>query len=168
MVFPKKLIWNTIFLVLSGKTIFLFPENIILFFRRKMKSDLSQKNTWKYDIFFKCPEKMVFPKKIAVEYNLSYIIWKDGFFLQKIWYFFVERKMKDDLSQEVHGNMILSVCMYKCQKYDCTFLQKKSKMIFPRKNWNSRSYSRKSSNDFLYFHGDVSTNYFQVKKKQEI
>ena len=82
MVFPKKLHWNMIFLVvLFGKVIFLFPENMILFFRRKMKDDLSQKkNTWKYDIFFKCSEKFVFPKKIALEYDLSRIIWKDGVF----------------------------------------------------------------------------------------
>ena len=39
----KKLHWNLIFLVLSGKMIFLFPENMILFFRRKMKDHLSQK-----------------------------------------------------------------------------------------------------------------------------
>ena len=39
------------FLVLSRKMIFLFLENMILFFRRKMKDDLSQKNTRKYDIF---------------------------------------------------------------------------------------------------------------------
>ena len=51
------------FPVLSGKVIFLFPENVILFFRGKMKDDLSQKNTWKYDIFFNCSKKMVFPKK---------------------------------------------------------------------------------------------------------
>ena len=63
MVFPKKLWWNMIFLVLSGKMIFLFPENMILFFRRKMKDDIFQKNIWKYDVFFKCSEKMVFPKK---------------------------------------------------------------------------------------------------------
>ena len=62
MVFPKKSHWNMIFLALSGKMIFLFPENMILFFRHKRKDDLSQKNTWKYDIFFKCSEKMVFPK----------------------------------------------------------------------------------------------------------
>ena len=31
-----------IFLVLSGKMIFLFPENMILLCRRKMKEDLSQ------------------------------------------------------------------------------------------------------------------------------
>ena len=48
-----------IFLVSLGKMIFLFPENMILFFRQKMKDYLSQKNTWKY-VFFKCSEKMVF------------------------------------------------------------------------------------------------------------
>ena len=39
-VFPKNLRWNMIFLVLSGKMIFLFPENNILHVRRKMKDDL--------------------------------------------------------------------------------------------------------------------------------
>ena len=43
MVFPKKLCWNIIFVVLSGKVTFLFPENMILPLRRKMKDDLSQK-----------------------------------------------------------------------------------------------------------------------------
>ena len=42
-VFPKRLRWNMIFLVLSGKMIFLFPENMILRVRRKMKDDLSLK-----------------------------------------------------------------------------------------------------------------------------
>ena len=50
MVFPKKLHWNMSFLVSSVKMIFLFAENNILFFKRK------------YDIFFKCSEKMAFPK----------------------------------------------------------------------------------------------------------
>ena len=152
-----------IFLVLSRKMIFLFPGNIILFFRRKMKDDLSEKrtwkydifsnvlkrwcfqknstgiwsfflyylkrwyfffpklwsyafdgkwkviflkkNTWKYDIFFKCPKKIVFPKTIALEYDISCIIWKDGVFLQKIWFFFFGWKLKDNLFQEIHGNM---------------------------------------------------------------
>ena len=49
-----------IFLVLSEKMIFLFPENMILFFRHKRKDDLSQKSTWKYHIFFRCSGKMVF------------------------------------------------------------------------------------------------------------
>ena len=51
-----------IFLLLQEKMIFLFPEDMILFFRQKRKDDLPQKNTWKYDIFFKCSEKMAFPK----------------------------------------------------------------------------------------------------------
>ena len=45
-----------------------------------MKDDLSQKNTRKYDIFFKCSEKMVFPKRIALGYDLSCTIWKGGIF----------------------------------------------------------------------------------------
>ena len=39
MVFPKKLRWKLIFLVLSGKMIFLFPENMILHVISKMKDD---------------------------------------------------------------------------------------------------------------------------------
>ena len=137
MIFPKKSHWMIfdliIFLdVLSGKKIFLFPENMILFFRRTMKDDLSQKNTWKY-IFFKCPEKMVFPKKIALEYDISCIIWKYGIFFQKAWYFFFGRKMKDDLSHEIHGNMIFSVYMYKCYKYDIILLQKNQRWYSPEK-----------------------------------
>ena len=62
MVFPKKSHWNMIFPVLSLKMILLFPKNMTLFFRHKRKDDLSQKNTWKYDIFFKCSEKMAFPR----------------------------------------------------------------------------------------------------------
>ena len=61
-----------IFLVLSGKIIFLFPENIILFLRMKMEDDRSQKNTWKYDIFFKCSEKVAFPKKLL--WNMIFLV----------------------------------------------------------------------------------------------
>ena len=83
MVFPKKLHWNMIFLALSGKMIFLLPENMILYLRRKMKNDLSQKNTRKYDIFFKLSEKMVFQKRAVPAHYLSCIIWKDGAFFPK-------------------------------------------------------------------------------------
>ena len=46
---------SIIFLVLSGKAIFLFPENMILFFRLKMKDHISQKNTCKYYSFKESP-----------------------------------------------------------------------------------------------------------------
>ena len=32
--------------------------------------------------------------------------------------------MKDDLSQVIHGNIIFSVYMYKCYKYDITLCKK--------------------------------------------
>ena len=50
-----------IFLVLSGKVIFLFPENMILTPDGKWKMIFlkkKKKNTQTYDDFFKCPEKM--------------------------------------------------------------------------------------------------------------
>ena len=62
---------------------FLFPENMILHLRRKMKDDLSQKNTRKYDVFFKLSEKMVFSKRVAPGHDLSCITWKDGIFSRK-------------------------------------------------------------------------------------
>ena len=43
----KKLRWNMIFLALSGKMIFVFPENMMLPLRGKMKDDVSQKKTKK-------------------------------------------------------------------------------------------------------------------------
>ena len=75
--------WKMIFLVWSGSMIFLFPENMILPLRRKMKDDLSQKNTRKYDIFFKRSEKMVFSKRAELGHDISCIIWKMVFFSQK-------------------------------------------------------------------------------------
>ena len=108
MVFPKKLHWNIIFLILSGKMIFLFPENMILFSRHKRKDDLSRHKR-KDDLFFKYSEKMVFPKnsrlntisfvisgKIVFLFSRKYDIfslggkWKKMIFIKKsmeIWYF---------------------------------------------------------------------------------
>ena len=160
-VLSKKSCWNMIFLVLSGKMIFLFLENIILAFRRKMKDYLSQKNTWKYHIFFKCSEKMVFPKKS--HWNMIFLVVLSGkmkFFSSKIWSYSLDENGRWSYSKKIHGNMIFSVYMYKCYKRDITLPLKKSKMIFSRKNtlkddWNFRSHSRKSSNDSLNFYGDL-------------
>ena len=88
MVFPQNLRWNMIFLVWSGRMIFLFLENMILPLRRKMKDNLSQKNTRNYDIFFKRSEKMVFSKRAALGHDISCIIWKDGIFFPKNMIFF--------------------------------------------------------------------------------
>ena len=93
------------------------------------------KNTWKYDIFFKCPEKMVFSKGIALGHDLSGIIWKDDTFFQKTWYFFLGRKVRGDLFQDIHENMKFSVYTYGFYKRGTVaHCQKKSKMILSRKN----------------------------------
>ena len=67
-----------------------------------MKDDLSQKNTWKYDTFFKLSEKIVFSKRVAPGHDLSGIIWKDGIFFPKTRYLFLGREVRDGLSQEIH------------------------------------------------------------------
>ena len=61
IIFPKKSNWKMIFLVSSRKIIFLFPENMTLFFRQKMEDDLSQK------------------KYVEIWYILD-MFWKDGLY----------------------------------------------------------------------------------------
>ena len=177
MVFWKNSHWNMIFLVvLSEKMIFLFSENMIWFFRQKMKGDISQKDMHGNMFSSSAFKIWSFQKKFHWNMILFVLSGKMVFFSRKMWYFFFGRKMKDDLSQEIHGNMIFSVYMYKCYKYDITLLQKKSKMIFSRKNtlkgdWHSRSHSRKSSNNSSYFYGDLYRRFYILissEKKQEI
>ena len=48
--------------------------------------------------------------------------------------FFLEQKVRDNLSQKIYGN-IFSVCTHGCYKHGATpFCQKKSKMVLSRKN----------------------------------
>ena len=124
MVFPKKSRWNMIFLVLSGKIIFL----------KKIHGNMTSNFL----------ERWYFQKG-PLRHDLSCIIWKDGIlFFPKTWYFFLGQKVRDDLPQEIHGNMIFSVHTYGCYKRGATLLgQKKSKMVQCRKNtpkhdWCSR------------------------------
>ena len=134
MVYKENLQWNMISLALSGKMIFVFLKNMILFFRHKMKSDLSQE----------VHKNMIFSSNLLKRWSLQKKnltgIWSVWYFLER-WYFFypkicffIGRKMKDNLSQEMHGNMIFSVCMYKGSKYYITLLPRKSKTIFSREN----------------------------------
>ena len=78
-------------------------------------------------------------------HDLSCIIWrKDGIFFPENMMFFPWQEVREDLSQEIHGNMIFSVYTYGCYKRGPTPLcQKKSKMVLFRKNtpkgdWRSR------------------------------
>ena len=51
MVFSKMLHWDMIFLVLSGKIVYFFRENIFFPWTENERWSFSR-NTWKYDIFF--------------------------------------------------------------------------------------------------------------------
>ena len=90
--------------VLWGKMIFLFPQNMILFLRRKIKDDLffKKKKKWKYDILFKCPEKWSF----HTQKNRAGI-WSFLYYLERLFFF---------------------------GKYDIFSLDGKWKMIFPKRN----------------------------------
>ena len=126
-----------IFLVSSGKMIFLLTENMILFFRQKMKDDLSLKNTMKYDIFFKCSKKMVFPKNYTEIRSFFYHHERWHFFFPKIWYFSTDGKLEDDLCQKIHGNVMFYVCSVKMvflfpRNMKLPFCQKSKDTLFPK------------------------------------
>ena len=63
--------------------IFTARKTIFSFARRPEKIIFLKKKTRKYDIFFKLPEKMLFPKRAAPPHDLSCIIWKDCIFFPK-------------------------------------------------------------------------------------
>ena len=70
-------------------------------------------------------------KKIALEYDLSYIMRKDGIsFSRKYDIFFYGWKMKN-ISQKIHGNMMFSVVgkggISFSYKYEITLLSKKQR-----------------------------------------
>ena len=62
-------------------------------------------------------------------HDLSCIIWrKDDIFFPENMLFFPWQEVREDLSQEIHGNMIFSVYTYGCYKRGVTPLcQKKIK-----------------------------------------
>ena len=149
----------------------------MIFLKKKKKK---KKNTWKYDIFFKCREKLVFPKKIALEYDLSCIIWKSGAFSPENMIYFFGRKMKDDLSQERHRKWYFLYYMYKYYKYDITLLQKEPEMIFYKKKTTKKKHLKvidilddiveRVPTIFCTFMGtfiDVFIYCFPVKQNQE-
>ena len=109
-------------LILQGKPYFLFPVLLkrlsfqkncagmwsFLYYRERWYFFLPKiwrwsflKNTRKCDIFWKPSVKMVFAKRTAPVHDLSADI-----FFPKTWCFFPGQKVKDGLSQEIHGNMV--------------------------------------------------------------
>ena len=135
MIFPKKSRRNMIFLVLSGKIIFLFPENIILFFRQKMKDDLSQQihGIW---YFLQMPRKHGLSKKSRAGMWSFLYIWKDGgFFSENMIFFLWTENERWSFSRNPwrYDIFCIYICIYKCYKYDITLLQKNQRWSSPEK-----------------------------------
>ena len=115
-----------IFCVLLGKIMFLFLENMILTFGGK----------WKMILFKKMQENMIFssgrPKRRSFQKgphrDMIFLVLsrKMVFFFPKTQYFFLEQQASDGLSQEIHGNMILSVYTCGCYKPSVTPPAKKN------------------------------------------
>ena len=134
---------------------FIFGKDDISFSRKYDHTPWTENERWSFSPkkylkiwhFFQMFRKDGIFKKIALEYDLSRIIWKDGIFS-------VGRKMKDDISQEIHRNMIFSVwtcsCHAPCQKnQEWSFPTKIHLRVIDILHWHSR----KSPNNFLYFYG---------------
>ena len=82
IIFPKNRTGIWYFLYYQERW-FLFLENMNLFFRQKTKDDYSQKNYMEIWYFLQMFWKNGLSKKIAMEYDLSFVIWKDGIFLSE-------------------------------------------------------------------------------------
>ena len=138
---------------------------------------LKKQNTWKYDIFFKCSEKIVFPKKLHGNMIFLVLSGKLVPVPPKLWVFFSFFGNLDELSREIHGNMAFFVYMYKFYKYDITLLPKKNQRWSPHEKIHLQvieildGHSRKCYNDSLFSMEIVSAFsciVFQRKKPEEI
>ena len=152
--FQKKSRWNIILLVLLGKIMFLFLENMILTLDGKWKLIFSEKVQGNMIFSSGLPKRWSFQKGPRQEMIFLVLSRKIVFFFPKTRCFFLGQEASDDLSQEIHGNKIFSVYTCGCYKPGVTPpCQKKSRMNLSRKNtpkgdWRSRLTSWKELQQF--------------------
>ena len=129
--------WDMIFLVSPGKMIFVFPENMILLFRRKMKDDLSQKIHRNMIYFSNVLKRWSFHENRSRTWSFFYHRERWYFFFLKIWYFSTDGKWKMIFRKKTHQNMMFSASSVKMVflflQIGNYFSVKKAKMIFLRK-----------------------------------
>ena len=131
-------IWS--FLYHQERWYFFSPKIWYYSLGRKWKMVFLKKNTWKYDIFFKCSKKMVFPKNLCWN-MISYIMRKDPIsFSQKCDIFFTDRKWKMIFLKKY---MEIWCFLYVGKdgvsfsyKYQITLLSKKQRWSFPKNTPN--------------------------------
>ena len=156
MVFPKKSRWNLIFFVLSGKMIFLFPENIILPPNGKWKMIFLKKIHGNMIFFLNVLKRLSFQKGPHRDMIFLYYLERWYFFPQKCGIFSLDGKWeRGGLSQEIHGNMIFSIWYVPCPPAKI-----KQRRSYPAKIHLKvidipDRHPRKSSSNSLYLHGDL-------------
>ena len=128
--------------------------------RRKMKDDLSQKNTQKYDIFSKCSENMVFSIRIVPGHDLSCTIWKGGIFFPKTWYFFPGRKTREGWPFSRNARKHVFSIWYVPPSPPHPPAKKNQRRSYPAKIHLKvidipDRHPRKSSSNSLYLHGNL-------------
>ena len=153
-----------IFLALSGKMIFLFPENMILLLGQKMKDDLSQKKQKKHEnmIFYSnVLKRWSFQRDRAGTLSFLYYLERQYFFFPQMWCFFFGQKMKDNLSQEIRGGTkFLYIPTSATNLTSRPPAKKNQRWSYPAKIHLKVTeildlHSKKSSNNSLYFYGDL-------------
>ena len=160
MVFPKKSRWNMIFLVLLGKIMFLFPENMILHLRRKMKDGLSQKIHRTMIFSSNFLKRRSFQKEPRRDMIFLVLSRKTVFFSRKHNIFSLGRKWEMTIFKKY-----IEIWNFLCTRTGVTNVvsrssaKKNERWSYPAKihpkvidvlDWNPR----KSSSYSLYFHGD--------------
>ena len=138
---------------------------------------------WKMIVFKKIHRNKIFSSNFLKRWSFQKGPRRDMIFLYYLerWYFFPEdmiffligQKVRDDLSQEKHGNMTFSVYTYGCYKRGATPLcQKTQRWSYPAKihlnvidvlDWHPR----RSSSSSLYFHGDLYRRFHALLSSEE-
>ena len=79
---------------------------LVTFERFRIRFRISTQCTKKYIFFFQMFRKDGLSKKIALDCDLSCIIWKDICFFPKTWSYSLDRKWKMIFLKKLHGNVI--------------------------------------------------------------
>ena len=126
--------------------------------------------------FIQMPRKVIFPHTKKSCWNMIFLVLsgKIVFFSENMMFFLWTENERWSFPRETWKYDIF--CIY-AQMLQIWYYAsaKKSEMIFSQKNslkgdWHSRSHSRKSSNDSLYFYGHIHRSFhilLPVKKPQE-
>ena len=130
----KKYLWNIIFLVLSGKLIFIFPELWSYTLGGKWKMIFLKKIHGNMTFSSSFLKRWSFEKEPREDMIFLVLSGKIIFFSPKTWYFFLGLKLRNNLPQEIHGNKIFSVYTYGCYKRGATSLcQRNQRRSYPAK-----------------------------------